>query len=279
MEVLRPFWYWTLWMTKRHTLTLHHVITVYHDMFNHMDGVMSALAKGKSQWKEDLFFAVKLAWQQLSNHYAEVTPMTDMLHISAHIVNPFWKLWAFRKWNKGLDINSEDKTSYTTQYQESFLKYVENEYCAKHRHVTVNKPECVPSNILVPSATPSVSGLSSFYPYYLSSDGEESLTPKNVPEPTAGWSNRATRILTAARLDLNSPPEAPKNWGQIDPNLDDYHSNPMEISSTFGIPDITDWWCQQKETHSRYPDHSNVERNIFSIIPQGVGVAAGFSLG
>jgi len=36
-------------------------------------------------------------------------------------------------WDKGMDINLEDETSYTTQYQEAFLKYVENEYCAKHQ--------------------------------------------------------------------------------------------------------------------------------------------------
>jgi len=40
MEVIRPFPYWTLWMSKRHTVTFHHVITVYNDMFDHMDGVM-----------------------------------------------------------------------------------------------------------------------------------------------------------------------------------------------------------------------------------------------
>jgi hypothetical protein len=61
MEVLRTFRYWTLWMSKRHTVTLHHIITVYNDMFDHMDDVMRALAKKKSQWKEDLFFVVKLA--------------------------------------------------------------------------------------------------------------------------------------------------------------------------------------------------------------------------
>jgi len=32
-------------MLKRHTVTLHHVNTVYNDMFDHMDGVMRALAK------------------------------------------------------------------------------------------------------------------------------------------------------------------------------------------------------------------------------------------
>jgi len=40
VEVLRPFQYWTLWMSKRHSVTLHHVITVYYDMFDHMDGMM-----------------------------------------------------------------------------------------------------------------------------------------------------------------------------------------------------------------------------------------------
>jgi hypothetical protein len=108
-------------------------------MFDHMDGMMRALAKKKPQWKEDLFFAVKLARQKLSQYYAEVIPMTSMLLISAQILDPFQKLESFRKWDKGMDINAEDETSYTTQYQEAFLKYVENEYCAKHRRAPVNK--------------------------------------------------------------------------------------------------------------------------------------------
>jgi len=91
-------------------------------MFNHMDGVMRALAKKKTQWKEDLFFAVKLARQKLSIYYAKVTPTMGMLLISAHILDPFRKLGSFRKWDKGMVINPEDETSYTTQYQEAFLK-------------------------------------------------------------------------------------------------------------------------------------------------------------
>ena len=78
---------------------------------------------------------------------------------------------------------------------------------------------------------------------------------------------------------MNSPPELPQNWGQISPNLNDYHSDPMEISNTFWLPDITDWWRQQVETHSKYADLSNVARDIFSIIPHSVGVEASFSLG
>jgi len=52
----------------------------------------------------------------------------------------------------------------------------------------------------------------------------------------------------------------------------------MEISSTFWVPDITEWWCQQEETHSKYADLSNVAHDIFFIIPQCFGVEASFSL-
>jgi len=72
-----------------------------------------------------------------------------------------------------MDINPEDETSYITQYQQAFLKYVENEYYAKHRRAPVNKLETVPSSNLVPSATASRSYQSSFDPYDLSSDDEE----------------------------------------------------------------------------------------------------------
>jgi hypothetical protein len=92
MEGLQPFQYWTLWMSKRHTVPLHHVIHVYNDIFDHMDGVMRALAKKKTQWKEDIFFAVKCAWQKLSKFYTEVTPTAGMLLISAHILDPFWNM-------------------------------------------------------------------------------------------------------------------------------------------------------------------------------------------
>jgi len=61
-------------MSKWHTVTLHHVITVYNDMFDHMDGVMPALPQKMTPWKDDLYFAVKFAGQKLFKYYTEVTP-------------------------------------------------------------------------------------------------------------------------------------------------------------------------------------------------------------
>jgi hypothetical protein len=48
--------------------------------------------------------------------------MTGMVLISARIHAAFRKLQSFRKWDKGMDINPEDRTSYSTEYQEAFLK-------------------------------------------------------------------------------------------------------------------------------------------------------------
>jgi len=161
----------------------------------------------------------------------------------------------------------------------AFLKYVQNEYCDKHRHVPVKKLESLQTSKIMPPATASEYWQSSFNPYDVSSDDEEYLTPNNVAEMIPGRSNHAARLLTTARLYWTSPPEAPKYWGKNNPNLNDYHSNPMEISGTFRIPDITDWWWHQEDTHSKYDDLSNGACDKFSIIPHGVGVEGSSSLG
>jgi len=52
-----------------------------------------------------------------------------------------------------MDIDPEDETLYSTQYLEAFVKYVDNEYCTKHRPVPVNKHENLPMSNLNPSGT------------------------------------------------------------------------------------------------------------------------------
>ena len=120
-----------------------------------------------------------------------------------------------------MDINPEDKTTYTTQYQEVYLEYVQNEYCAKHRWMSIIIPENVLGINLFPSAKASGFGQLSFDWYDLSSDDEEHLTPDYVAEMTPRRSDGAARLLTAPRLDSYPPPEEPKNWAQDHPNLPD----------------------------------------------------------
>jgi hypothetical protein len=144
--------------------------------------------------------------------------------------------------------------------------------------VPVNTLQTIPSSNFLLSSTAQEYYRLSFDPYNLSSDDEEYSMGNNVAWTTHGQRNCAARSLTAARLYLYLLPAAPKNWGQLNSNLNDYHSDPMEINSTFWIPDITDWWRQQQSTLSENADLSNVVYDIFAIIPHGVGVEARYSL-
>jgi hypothetical protein len=138
-------------------------------------------------------------------------------------------------------ISSVDETSNTRQYFEEFLKLMGKQYYAKYRRLSVNQPESVGSNN-ASSTTSSGSDQSSFNPYDLSSNDDEYLMSQNLAEITPGHSYRAACLLAAARLYFNSLPEEPKNWGQINPNCNNYHSNLVGISCTFWLPDITDSW-------------------------------------
>lgn len=279
MEVLRPFRYWTLWMSKRQTVTLHQVVMVYNDMFDHMDAVMRALVKKRTPWKEDLYFAVQAARQKLTKYYSEVRPETGMLLIAAHILDPYRKLRSFRKWDKALDVSPEEEGSFTAQYKDAFLKYVEREYCGRSSSPAAIKTETDSSTDPFAPTTASGPGESSYNPYDLSSDDDEYLAPKDFVHATPGRSDREARLLTATNLYLNSPPEVAKMWGQTNPKINDYHCDPLEVSGTFWTPDITTWWRQQEESHGTYAVLANVARDVFSVMPHGVGVEASFSLG
>jgi len=264
-------------MSKMHTVRLHPHITVYSDMFNHMDAIIRNLVEKKNQWKQELFFAMKLARQKLSKHHAELTPMTGMLLNSVYILDPFQKLRSLESEIREWIFILRMRHPILLNTERHFLQYVDNEYNARHRHVPVSKLDSLPSCTFVTSAKASGSCQTSFDPYDLSSDDVEYLTPNYVAGITPGWSDHAVCYLTATRLNWILQPEVPKTWGQINSNLNDYHSDPMENTCTFSIPDITDWWCQQKDMHSKYANTSNMACDMFSIIPHCVGVEAGFS--
>jgi len=72
----------------------------------------------------------------------------------------------------GMEIHPEDETFYATQYEEAFLKQVENEYWAKHQGVLVNIAERMLSSNLIPSAIAFGSGKLSIDTYRLFGDDE-----------------------------------------------------------------------------------------------------------
>jgi len=103
--------------------------------------------------------------------------------------------------------------------------------------------------------------------------------PKNAVKTIPGHSNHIAPLCRAAGLYWTSPPELPLKWWQINLNHNDYHFDPMEISCTLWIPDITKWWRQWEETQPNYVDRSDVVWDIISIRPHGIGAEARHSLG
>jgi len=170
MEVLRPFRYWTLWMSKSHTITLHHVSKVYHDMFNLMDGMMWPLAKETPQRKEDLFFVVTLARQKLWNtspKWLQQLPCFSFLHISSILSRSCncskcgTMEWIFILRARHPRLPNMKRRFWSTWRMNTVRK---------HWRVLVNTYESLPSSNLVPSATASGSWQSSFDQHDLSSD-------------------------------------------------------------------------------------------------------------
>jgi hypothetical protein len=94
--------------------------------------------------------------------------------------------------------------------------------------------------------------------------------------------------LTTPMLCLNSPPEAPKNWGQINLDHNDYHSNLMEICSTIGYQiSLTGGANRRKRTqstpislmwHGTYSVLYPVVSKTRAVFPFGEMVLAGDSL-
>jgi len=98
-----------------------------------------------------------------------------------------------------------------------------------------------------------------------------------------GWNDTWTKrspsmLIDCGKAELDLPVWGTKELGANYPNLNDCHSNQMEISRTFRILDIANWCPEQEDTHSKSADLSNVAHDIFSIIPHGVGVEASFLL-
>ena len=114
----------------------------------------------------------------------------------AQILDPFRKVRPFVKWDKAIDVDPDDEESYTTQYKEAFLKYVEREYCEKPL-----RKQASLSHSTSQLRSPSIELEASVHnPYLLSSDNEGYAPPPPTTQRTPDRNDRAACLLTAARM-------------------------------------------------------------------------------
>ena len=275
LQVLLPFRYWTLWMSKRRTITLHRVIVIYNHMFDHMDSVLKALSKKKIQWKRDIHRAVRCARTKLRKYYAKVTPETGLILILATMLDPFTKGQIFEGWDKEMGVGSGDQTSYSRQYSDAFLDYWEKQYVDIDM-AKIGKAKDVERQP-IPRTEKSIRRI-----YLLdSSDEEDDCQIQETIQCTPRTSSRKSHLMQQARQYLAN---VPVNIQSLQPEplevQDDLMSNdPEEITASFWYPDVGGWWLKQETSMGEYRDLAKMARDIFSVMPHGVGVESSFCLG
>ena len=283
LQVLLPFRYWTLWMSKRQSITLHRVITIYNDMFDHMESVLKALAKKRTQWKKDIHKAVRAGRAKLREYYSNVTPGTGLLLILATILDPFRKLRTFERWDKDMGVSNDNADSYTRQYSDAFLDYWEKNYVIGDGEGTneVKKEEFGgPLSDLGENVSIGKKG-GGIKVYTIDSsdeDTDEEVTAK--PNSTPRSASRKAYLMQQARQYLANGRVDPNTLPQNQPQGDDLLSeDPEEVTASFWYPDVGGWWYNQEKMLGEYRDLAKMARDIFSVMPHGVGVEASFSLG
>lgn len=123
MTVLEPFQYWTLYMSRRRTVTLHLLVRLYNDMFEHLEHVDKALKRKDCAWKKDIHLSVGAAKSKLMERYDKITPETGLLILLAVMLDPFSRLQTFRKWDRDLKRSQYDPASYTQEHAVMFMEY------------------------------------------------------------------------------------------------------------------------------------------------------------
>lgn len=279
LEVLAPFRYWTLWMSKRHTVTLHRVISIYNEMFDHMEGAINVLKTKQTTWKKDIYHAVQAAHQKLQKYYSNVTPESGLLLILAALLDPFRKAKTFKGWDSKMNIDYRDPASYTFQYTEAFLRYWEANYILSNDSGKIKSEMGEEGAILFDDESQHTPDESI---YISDSDdmGFEESVRSTYPIITPARASQRDRMKEVARSYLSTPPVNILAVNQYRPNIDDLKSeDPDEMTAGFWKPDIAAYWLHQEKVCGEYALLSRMARDIFSVIPHGVGVESSFSLG
>ena len=287
LEVLTPFRYWTLWMSKRHTITLHRVISIYNEMFDHLEGAMRSF-KGKcTAWKVDVRRTVRASHKKLQCYYSEVTPESGLLLILAALLDPFRKTKTFRTWDAGMNIDPKDSESYTAQYTEAFIDYWEEMYvvpqCApKSRKEDLDSHETksdMDSAMFDSSTSRSASPDVAYFRERSDDFADSSGTPA-CPPITPARVLPQDRLMEVARKYIKSVNADPAALGQHPPKTDNLKSeNPQELTAAFWKPDVAAYWQEHEDSCTEYAPLARMARDVFSVIPHGIGVEASFSLG
>ena len=124
-------------MSKLQDFTLHKVLRIYGNMFDHFEDYMKRLRAKEADFKQDLLRALEAATAKLKEYYAKVTPRVDTLLSMETMLDPYQKLSPFKKWDRAEGNNDAESSSFKQQHRKLFPQYFETHYLpATENHPT-----------------------------------------------------------------------------------------------------------------------------------------------
>jgi hypothetical protein len=87
--------YWTLLISKHHTIILCYIIQICIHMFCHLEMICKVLQLKEPEWKYKLISTAKAAMEKLKEYYSIDTQESDAMLLIAAMLDPSQKLKQF----------------------------------------------------------------------------------------------------------------------------------------------------------------------------------------
>jgi len=123
-EVLQQIRFGTLLMLKTRGATIHRVLQVYQDIFDHLQMQISKLEWMRRQWKVDISEGLVKAKLKAASYYGKTESRRGLLFGIGTCLNPYCKGNLFREW----DLDASGETEYEKSYQKEFIAYYDLYY-------------------------------------------------------------------------------------------------------------------------------------------------------
>jgi hypothetical protein len=95
VELLHPFAKYTAAIGATNGPTVHQVLDVYNDLFDHLDEQEAKLARKRIQWKVQMWAGIREAHKKLSEYYSQTQGQIGHQYAIASILSPVQLLHTF----------------------------------------------------------------------------------------------------------------------------------------------------------------------------------------
>lgn len=291
LSVMEPFKYWTLVLSQRHSPSIHQIVAIYDNVFNHFDAMLAALHVKSLPWKKEIHRAVGAAKFKLSLYYAKVVPKTQLLLLLAVMLDPFQKCSLFHQWDLDHEADktpiwqTEDDSSgagpppggYKLSYQQTFLDYFEANYLPPLHEVTPNSSSPTDDSGTQSRAAEKAPAFKKRSYDMTYDDGEESSAAD--PVPTNALRLRARQLAYASCYIKSAKLKRDRRLLQALPEEPSLERPNVQARGLSTDDPISYWKRLEEDQDIEAGPLLAMVRDTFGCVPHTTGVESSFSVG